>query len=215
MLLQYNIIEEKKKKKQQKNALLPHPSRAIIQFPYYNYMVICILHAVATSLSPNLYNPLHLGIHPYTETTFIKVTRKFHLSICKDQFLLLVRIQNSHVSHCSAAFDIHPPSSQATRPSWFSFFPQWSPHPYLSIGVHPEFSPQSHFFLWYTSMTQVPFFMSKTLTIILCIQAIRYHFLICSAFCSCLIYSRKTMVLTILFFSTLLKFLSLLHTPTK
>ena len=92
MLLQYNIIEKKKKKTEERPLLLPHPSRAIIQFPYYNYMVICTLHAVATSLSPNLYNPLHLGIHPYTESTFIKVTRKFHLSICKDQFLLLVRI---------------------------------------------------------------------------------------------------------------------------
>ena len=53
--------------------------------------------------------------------------------------------------------------------------------------------------------------MSKTLSIILCIQAIRYHFLVCSAFCSCLIYSLKTMILTILFFSTLLKSLSYTH----
>ena len=91
MLLQYNIIG-KKKKTEECPLLLPHPSQAIIQFPYCNYMLICILHAVATALSPNLYNPLHLGIHPYTEITFIKVTRKFHLSICKDQFLLIVRI---------------------------------------------------------------------------------------------------------------------------
>ena len=64
-------------------------------------------------------------------------------------------------------------------------------------------------------MTQVPFFMSKTLSIILYIQAILSHFLICSAFCSCLIYSLKTVILTILFFSTLLKSLSYIHPHNK
>lgn len=53
-------------------------------------MVFCTLYAVSTSLPLNLYNPLNLGIHPYTEIPFIKVISKSPLSICNDQFLLLI-----------------------------------------------------------------------------------------------------------------------------
>lgn len=53
-------------------------------------MVFCTLYAVPTSLPLNLYNPLNLGIQPYTEIPFIKVISKPPLSICNDPFLLLV-----------------------------------------------------------------------------------------------------------------------------
>lgn len=53
-------------------------------------MVFCTLYAVPTSLPLNLYNPLNLGIQPYTEIPFINVISKPPLSICNDPFLLLV-----------------------------------------------------------------------------------------------------------------------------
>ena len=100
---------------------------------------------VATSLSPNLYNPLHLDVHPYTKIAFIKVTRKFHLSTCSNQFLLLILlIAQQQLTYFPLA--LRPPHS----PGFPSFLSDDPTCPFLSSGAPQSSALSPHlFFLTY------------------------------------------------------------------
>lgn len=145
-------------------------------------MVICAPYVVSTPLSPKLYSPLHLGIHPSTEIAFIKVTQQ-------TPSLHIQRSVLTHLTRYSAAFDILSRGSPAPTLSWFSFFPQWGRHlpfPTFQLQWPRAQSPVSTFSSWSTSISYVPLIHSSHFKCHLCTQAILYYFRLCSAFSSCL-----------------------------
>lgn len=141
-------------------------------------MAIYTPYAAPTSLSPGLYNLLHLGVYPYSETALLKVTRKFHLPTCNDQFLLPTFLTAQQHLTCfllALILLVFLLSSVTTLPALSN----------LSTGV-PQRAVLSPRLLMYIRYPGALHPLLKLCKYHLTYSHYLYYIIICSVFCSCL-----------------------------